>query len=99
MTRQPLLTLLLASCLLSACAAGPQPMPASPIKVPPPANLTVPPQPLPPPASGKTRDLEANHQQVARAYHQLASQVCRLLAFLQAQPPECSRWTADPQQP
>lgn len=92
MTRLPLL--MLVSCLLSACAAGPQPMPASPIKVPPPPSLTAPPAPLPPPRSGLIPDLEANHQQVARAYHQLASQLCRLLEFLEAAPPECQKFQA-----
>lgn len=97
MTR--LLPLMLASCLLTACAAGPRPTPASLIQVPPAPNLTTPPPPLPPPASGQMRDLEANHQQVARAYHQLASQLCRLLAHLQVAPRECSRWTADATKP
>jgi len=84
------LTLLTAACcLLSACASGPQPMPVEPIKVPPPSNATAPPRQLPPPASGQMRDLEANHQQVARAYHQLASQHCRLLQYLEIQHGEC----------
>lgn len=92
MTR--LLLLMLASCLLIACAAGPTPMPAQPLKVPPPPNLTAPPAPLPPPASGRMPDLEANHRQVARAYHQLASQLCGLLAFLEAEPDDCKAWRA-----
>lgn len=92
MTR--LLMLTLACCLMTACAAGPMPMPASPIPVPPPPSLTAPPQALPPPASGRVPDLEANHRQVARAYHQLASQLCGLLAFLQAEPTECKAWHA-----
>lgn len=94
MTR--LLTLTLASCLLSACAAGPMRMPADELKVPPPPNLTAPPAPLPPPASGRVRDLEANHRQVARAYHQLASQLCRLLEFLEQAPSDCQAWRAAP---
>lgn len=95
MTRLPLL--MLASCLLTACAAGPTPMPAAPIRVPPPASLTTAPQRLPPPASGRLRDLEANHLQVARAYHQLASQHCRLLEFLEAAKPDCNHWRLAPQ--
>jgi len=54
-----------------------------PIKVPPPPNLLTPPQALPPPASGRVPDLEANHRQVAQAYHQMASQLCQLLAFIE----------------
>lgn len=90
-------TLLIAACcLLSACAAGPTPMPAAPIKVPPPANLTAPPQPLPPPDSGQMRDLEANHRETARAYHQLALQMCNLLAFLEINHDECKPWANRP---
>lgn len=92
MTRLTLL--MLACCLLIGCAAGPTRMPASEIKVPPSPNLTAPPPPLPPPASGRVPDLEANHRQVARAYHQLASQLCRLLAFLEVEPTECKAWHA-----
>jgi hypothetical protein len=32
---------------------------------------------------------------VAKAYHQLASQVCRLLQYLQADSEECKPWTKD----
>lgn len=94
MTR--LLPLMLASCLLTACAAGPMRTPAPELKVPPPPNLTAPPAPLPPPASGRVPDLEANHLQVARAYHQLASQLCRLLEFLEAAPSDCQAWRHEP---
>lgn len=80
----------LASCLLSACAVGPQPMPALP--VPPPPNLTRPPQPLPPPSSGRMKDLEQNHLQVTRAYHQLAAQMCGLLVELEVKHDECTPW-------
>ena len=83
MTRLHLLMMSAALCLLSACAAGPQPIPVDQIPVPPPPNLTAPPQALPPPTSGRLRDLEANHREVARRYHQLASQMCLLLSFLQ----------------
>lgn len=94
MTR--LLLLIAASCLLTACAAGPMPMPVPELKVPPPANLTAPPPPLPAPASGRLRDLEANHLQVARAYHQLASQLCRLLEFLEQPAADCQAWRQAP---
>lgn len=94
MTRLPLL--MLASCLLTACAVGPMRTPAPDIKVPPPPNLTAPPAPLPPPASGRVPDLEANHRQVALAYHQLASQLCRLLEFLEQAPTECQAWRQAP---
>lgn len=91
-----LLTLLtLACCLLSGCASGVTPMLEEPIKVPPPANLTAPPQPLPQPASGQMRDLELNHRQVAKAYHQLASQMCLLLAFLEINHDNCINFEAD----
>ncbi len=78
-----------ACCLLTACAAGPTPMPACPIKVDPPANLTAPPQPLPAPSSGAMRDLEANHQLTARAYHQLAARYCGLLLLLEINDEGC----------
>lgn len=92
-----LLTLLIAACcLLNGCAAGPTPMPGEPIKVPPPANLTAPPQPLPPPASGQMRDLESNHRETARAYHQLSLQMCNLLDFLEINHDECKPWANSP---
>lgn len=83
-----------ASCLLTACASGPTqtvvPIQLQPEqKVPPPANLTRPPQPLPAPGSGRMRDLEADHREVARLYHELAAQMCGLLAFLDVRPTEC----------
>jgi hypothetical protein len=77
---------MLAACLLNACALGPTPMPAPALVIPPPPNLTAPPQPLPMPLSGQMRDLEANHRQVAKQYHQLARQLCGLLSFLQISP-------------
>lgn len=87
---------MLACCLLSACAAGPMPMPDP---MPPPANLTTPPAPLPPPASGALRDLEANHRTVARLYHQLAIRYCGLLQHLQVshdpQVDGCTRYLAE----
>lgn len=43
----------------------------------------MPPRPLPMPRSGAMRDLEQNHREVARAFHQLASQLCGLLAWLE----------------
>ncbi len=79
-------------CLMSACASGPPPMPARPLAVPPPANTTVAPQPLPPPRSGRVPDLEANHLEVARRYHQLTSRHCRLLQHLQLMPAGCRRF-------
>ena len=72
------------------------PVTAPPIQVPPPANLTAPPRPLPAPVSGRLQDLETNHRQVAQAYHQLASQMCRLLAFLELpRETECRPFTPD----
>ena len=35
------------------------------------------------PASGRPTDLLSNHIEVARLYHQLADQMCNLLAYLQ----------------
>ncbi len=88
-----LLTLSIVACyLLIACAGGPMPMPDEPIKVPPPANLTAPPKPLPMPDSGRVPDLESNHRETARAYHQLAAQLCNLLAFLEVNHDECRRY-------
>lgn len=81
-------------CLMTACVSGALPTPApEPIPVKPEANLTAVPLPLPQPATGRIQDLEANHVQVARAYHQLASQVCRLLVFLQVPTEGCELWT------
>jgi hypothetical protein len=84
------LTPLLACCLLIACASGPQPTPEPvliyPITVPPPASLLVAPQVLLPPASGRMADLESNHRAVARAYHQLAAQLCALLTYIKEAP-------------
>ena len=91
-----LLTLLIvACCLLNGCAAGPTPTLDDPIKVPPPANLTKPPQPLPPPASGQMRDLESNHRAVTKSYHLVAAQLCNLLAFLEVTHEECRRYADD----
>lgn len=91
-----LLTLsIVACCLLSACAAGPTPTPVTPLKVPPPANLTAPPQPLPPPDSGQMRDLESNHLATVRAYHLLAQQMCNLLSFLEINHDICIKFEAD----
>lgn len=80
-------------CLMSACAFGVTPTPADPIEVKPEASLTVAPRPLPQPPTGRIQDLEANHRDVAKAYHQLASQTCRLLAFLQLPTEGCEPWT------
>lgn len=82
-------------CLMSACSSGGPRMPEEPITVPPQANLTAAPKLLPQPRSGRIQDLEANHRDVAKAYHQLASQVCRLLQYLQADSEECKPWTKD----
>ena len=75
-----------AVCLLLGCAAGPPPTPASelsqPLKVQPNASLLTPPPPLPPPRSGQLKDLEANHREVARRYHQVASQLCQLIDYV-----------------
>lgn len=79
-------------CLLAACASGSQPTLVQPIAVPPPANLTAPPPALPPPPSGQMQALEANHRAVAQAYHQLASQMCGLLTFLQLDTQGCAPW-------
>lgn len=80
-------------CLMSACAAGVRPTLDEPIQVPPEANLTAAPQPLPQPPTGRIQDLETNHREVAKAYHQLASQTCRLLDFLQIKREGCELWT------
>ena len=83
-----------ACCLLTACAAGPTPMPACPIPVPPPANLTASPQKLPPPKSGEMRDLESNHLQAAHAYHLLATRYCGLLQWLEINDDGCKFFLA-----
>lgn len=93
MTRRTLS--MLACCLLTACAAGPQQTlvqqaPQIPeIKVPPSANMTRPPPVLPQPQSGAMRDLETDHQAVAEAFHQVATQLCRLLQHLEIEHHEC----------
>lgn len=91
--RTTALPCLLAGCLLTACAAGPQPMPdleaTTPVKVPPQASLLTPPPRLPPPRSGQLQDLESNHREVARRYHQVASQLCELLIYLQGPTEGC----------
>ncbi|HCY15593.1 MAG: hypothetical protein A2Z93_06285 [Curvibacter sp. GWA2_64_110] len=91
-----LLTLLMLACfLMTGCAfGGPQTPDSKPVKTEPPPNLTAPPQPLPQPDSGRMRDLEANHLQVSKAYHLLASQMCLLLAYLQINHPECQAFEA-----
>lgn len=78
----------LACCLLSGCACGVPPMPAAPLKVPPPAALLTRPAPLPPPASGRMADLESNHRQVAHQYHRLAQDMCLLQAWVTETPPD-----------
>jgi hypothetical protein len=94
--------LMLVCCLLSACASGPQPTlvqqapQIQPIKVPPPASLTQPPQPLPQPTSGLLPDLELNHRQVTQAYHQLAAQLCALLLTLEIEHRECLPYLPKP---
>ncbi|KLN54701.1 hypothetical protein VPARA_40050 [Variovorax paradoxus] len=81
-------------CLMTACASGVLPMPdPDPIEVNPQANLIVPPRPLPQPATGEIQELESNHREVAKAYHNLASQMCRLLAHLQMPTQGCEPWT------
>lgn len=80
-------------CLMSACALGVPPMQDEPIRVLPEASLTAAPRPLPQPPTGRIQDLEANHREVAKAYHQLASQMCRLLDFLQIKREGCEFWT------
>lgn len=83
----------IACCLLGACAAGPLPMPVPQIPDPPAASLTTPPRVLPPPASGRMRDLESNHREVARLYHLLANQLCLLLEHLEIRHDECAAFT------
>lgn len=85
------LRLMTLSCLLTACSAGVMPMP-DPSPTPPPPNLTVAPEILPQPLSGKPKDLEANHREVAQMYHRLAAQVCGLLAYERVTPSGCVRY-------
>ena len=85
-----LLIALAACCLMSACASGvrptpewmPQPALTLP-KVMPQELALLPPRPLPQPANGEMLQLERNHRQVAKMYHELAAQVCSLLLFLE----------------
>jgi hypothetical protein len=92
---QRLLLLIVASCLMSACASGKPPTLVQsapqipPIKVAPPASLTPPPQPLSQPSSGQMPDLETNHRLVAQTYHQLAARYCSLLRYLEIEHREC----------
>ena len=78
--------------LMTACASGVTPTLDDSPQVKPEASLTAVPQPLPQPASGAISELEANHRAVAKAYHQLASQMCRLLTFLQLPTEGCEPW-------
>lgn len=88
------LLLPIAMCfLMTGCASGVTPTLDDPPQVSPQASLTAVPQPLPQPASGAIQELETNHQQVAKRYHQLASQMCRLLEFLQLPTESCEPWT------
>ena len=98
---RPLTLSIAASCLLTACAAGtpPMPDPTEPIRTQPPPNLTAPPRRLPPAASGRTPDLEANHLQVTKAYHRLASQMCGLQAYLGIAHDECQAYRDVPPDP
>lgn len=97
--------LTLAFCLLIGCASGPPPTQVQsapvipPIKVKPQASLTQPPQPLPNPTSGAMPDLEANHREVAQAYHQLATRLCGLLRHLEIEHRECLPYLSDPAGP
>lgn len=77
-----LLLILCALFLMSGCSSGALRTPA-PIRVAPPPNLLTPPPRLPMPVSGRPTDLLSNHIEVARLYHQLANQMCNLLAYLQ----------------
>lgn len=89
-----LLLMIATCCLMTACSSGaPRMLEADPIEVQPPANLITRPKPLPQPASGAIQELEANHREVAKAYHDLASQTCRLLQFLQLSTEGCEPWT------
>ena len=90
---RPLTRLTLLCCLLTGCASGTLPTTVERLPVPPPPNLTIAPQPLPPAPSGLVPALEANHRQVALQYHQLAQQLCLLLAYLQLTHPDCTPWT------
>ena len=88
-----LLLLIAMCCLMTACASGVTPTLDDAPTVSPQANLTKVPQELPQPSSGAIETLEENHRQVAKAYHQLASQMCRLLTFLQLPTEGCEPWT------
>jgi hypothetical protein len=65
---------------------------AQAVQVQPQANQTQAPEQLPQPKSGAISELEANQRQVARLYHQLASQHCSLLEFLSLAPKGCEPW-------
>lgn len=88
-----LLLLTTMCCLMTACASGVTPTLDEAPAVMPQAALTKVPKALPQPASGAIQTLEANHRKVALAYHQLASQMCQLLAFLQLSTEGCEPWT------
>lgn len=101
MTRR--IPLMLACCLLTACAAGPQQTlvqqaPQIPqTQVPPPANLLRPPPILPRPQSGAMRHLESDHMTVAESFHQVVAQLCGLLKHMEIEHRECLPYLrADP---
>ncbi len=93
--------LISAFCLLivSACGSPPTMVPVQPppsIKVPPPPNITAPPDLLPQPTTGQLPDLEQNHREVAKAYHQLAARLCSLLQYLEIEHRECLPYLQEP---
>lgn len=99
MHRLRLLISVLCLLIVSACGSPPTMVPVSPppsIKVPPAPNLTAPPEALPPPTSGLLPDLEANHREVAKAYHQLAARLCGLLQYLEIEHRECMPYLQEP---
>lgn len=64
-----LLTLTAIALMLTACASGPPPMPASTPLLLPPASLTEACLPLPQPTTGSAQALLENHVETARRYH------------------------------
>ncbi len=77
---KPILLLLIAVSILTACSSGPPPMPAVLPSLPA-ADMQPAPE-LPPPASGSLPDLLTNHVDAMLAYHQLAQHQANLVRWL-----------------
>jgi len=82
--RKNILLTLIAALAMTACAHGPTQTPTPMLNRPATQEL---PEKLPPPQSGATQDLLANHVLVAKAYHQCRDLYLGLTNWLTATDP------------